>query len=70
MRLNARQRALLQKLAPGQVLKPADYYAEMAGVIGQRQAQRDLTALESAGWLRREGEGPATVYIRSDEFGP
>ena len=66
-RLNPRQAALLQKLQPGQSLKPADYYEEMAAAVSQRQAQRDLTGLEAGGWLRREGEGPATVYVRTDD---
>lgn len=66
-RPSTRQRALLQKLQAGDSLKPADYYAEMASTVSQRQAQRDLTTLEAGGWLRREGEGPATVYVRTDQ---
>jgi len=66
-KLNPRQAALLQKLQPGQTLKPADYYEEMGSTVSQRQAQRDLTSLESGGWLRREGDGPATVYVRTDQ---
>ena len=65
VRLNARQLALLRRLESGQVLKPADYYAESAGTLSQRQAQRDLTSLESGGWLERQGDGPATVYVRT-----
>jgi ATP-dependent DNA helicase RecG len=66
-RLNQRQRDLLARLAPGDELKPGDYYDEMKSVVSQRQAQRDLTDLESSGWLRKEGEGPATVYFRTDQ---
>jgi hypothetical protein len=48
-------------------LKPGDYYDEMKSVVSQRQALLDLTDLESGGWLRKEGEGPATVYVRTDQ---
>jgi ATP-dependent DNA helicase RecG len=63
---NKRQKALLQRLKPGDSLKPGDYYREVKGTVSQRQAQRDLADLERGGWLRQEGEGPATVYIRTD----
>jgi len=64
-RLNQRQRELLGRLKPGEELKPGDYYEEMQSIVSQRQAQRDLAGLESGSWLRQEGEGPATVYIRT-----
>lgn len=67
VRPNARQLALLRRLEPGQTVKPADYYAETAETVSQRQAQRDLTSLESGGWLERRGEGPATVYVRTKQ---
>jgi ATP-dependent DNA helicase RecG len=66
-RLNQRQRDLLARLAAGDELKPGDYYEQMKSAVSQRQAQRDLTDLESGGWLRKEGEGPATVYVRTDQ---
>jgi ATP-dependent DNA helicase RecG len=68
--LNSRQRRLLERLRPGDELRPGDYYAELEGEVSQRQAQRDLSHLESAGWLRKEGEGPSTVYIRSEQKAP
>jgi ATP-dependent DNA helicase RecG len=68
--LNARQKALLTRLQPGQILKPSDYYREMEAAVSQRQAQRDLADLEDQGWLRQEGEGPATVYIRTERAVP
>jgi ATP-dependent DNA helicase RecG len=64
--LNERQKALLQRLRAGQALKPRAYYDEMEGTVSQRQAQRDLSDLETRGWLRQEGEGPTTVYVRTE----
>lgn len=66
-KLNRRQKDLLASLKPGQSVAPGEYYARLAGVVSQRQAQRDLSCLEDAGWLQQEGSGPATVYIRTDK---
>jgi ATP-dependent DNA helicase RecG len=68
--LNERQKALLLRLEPGQSLEPGDYYRQMEGTVSQRQAQRDLSNLERGGWLRQEGEGPSTVYVRTDLSAP
>jgi len=70
VKLNGRQKELLHSLTPGETVEPADYYAKMDGVISQRQAQRDLSRLESGGWLRQEGDGPATIYVRTEKPGP
>lgn len=70
LRLNRRQKELLQSLGEGQIIEPADYYAKMEGVISQRQAQRDLSSLAAGSWLRQEGEGPATVYVRTARPAP
>jgi ATP-dependent DNA helicase RecG len=64
--LNQRQKELLAHLGPGEELKPADYYRQLEGVVSQRQAQRDLAGLEAGGWLEQEGDGPATLYRRTD----
>ncbi len=40
-RLNKRQRDLISRLAPGDELKPGDYYTQTEGIVSQRQAQRD-----------------------------
>jgi ATP-dependent DNA helicase RecG len=68
--LNERQKELLGRLEPGQTLKPRDYYDQMEGSVSQRQAQRDLSDLERGGWLRQEGEGPSTVYVRTELAAP
>lgn len=70
VRLNQRQRKLLERLQAGDRIRPSDYYAEMEGVVSQRQSRRDLSGLETGGWLRQEGEGPATVYVRTDQERP
>jgi ATP-dependent DNA helicase RecG len=68
--LNKRQRSLLLRLKPGDSVRPGDYYKENEEIVGQRQAQRDLAELERGGWLRQEGEGPATVYTRTELAAP
>lgn len=69
-KLSRRQKTLLERLKPGDQLAPSSYYEEMQGIVSQRQAQRDLSGLESGGWLRQEGEGPSTVYIRTRQDTP
>ncbi|MEM9367844.1 MAG: RNA-binding domain-containing protein [Planctomycetota bacterium] len=66
IKLNKRQLNLLARLDPGASLSPGDYY-EMEKSVSQRQAQRDLSSLEAGGWLRQEGDGPATTYIRTSQ---
>jgi ATP-dependent DNA helicase RecG len=66
-RLNQRQRELIERLRPGDAFRPSDYYKETEAVVGERQSRRDLAGLEKGGWLRQEGEGPATVYVRTDQ---
>lgn len=69
-KLNRRQKQLLDQLSTGDQLVPGDYYEQMIGVVSQRQAQRDLSGLEAGGWLRQEGDGPATVYVRTKQVAP
>lgn len=69
-KLNRRQRELLSRLELGEQVVPGDYYQQMEGVVSQRQAQRDLSGLESGGWLHQEGDGPATVYVRTQQEAP
>ncbi|MEZ6073804.1 MAG: ATP-binding protein [Pirellulales bacterium] len=71
-KLNSRQRELAARLKPGTTLVPSDYYAEMKEKVklSQRALQRDLSGLESGGWLSKVGEGPATVYVRTEKAAP
>ena len=70
VRLNQRQRQLIARMQPGDSLQPSDYYQETEGVVSERQSRRDLSGLEKGGWLRQEGQGPATVYVRTDQPPP
>lgn len=70
IQLNRRQRELIARLQAGDRLRPSDYYGETEGVVSERQSRRDLTGLEKGGWLRQEGQGPATVYVRTDQPPP
>lgn len=62
--LNARQQALLAVLQVDERIRPAEYRARFAAQVSERQARRDLVALEEAGMLRVEGAGAATAYLR------
>lgn len=63
-RLNLRQRKLLKDIQPGSLVKTAEYCERLA--VSDRQARRDLMELEQAGFLDREGAGPATVFRRTE----
>jgi ATP-dependent DNA helicase RecG len=63
-RLNLRQRKLLKDMQVGTLVKTAEYCELLA--VSERQGRRDLMELEQAGFLDREGEGPATVFRRTE----
>ncbi len=65
--LNDRQRAFLDNVEPGTKIAPADYAATYAAGLTDRSARRDLVDLEDRGFVRREGAGPATVYVRIED---
>lgn len=70
--LNERKIALVRDVKPGEVTRAKEYLARCAGKISERQARRDLSDLESAGYLERRGVTTATVYVRTGkslEFG-
>lgn len=66
-KLNQRQRAFLENVAPGTVIAPAEYAVSYAPGMTDRSARRDLVDLEDRGFVRREGAGPATVYVRIED---
>lgn len=63
--LNERQQNFLTSTPKGKAYAPKQYREEFASGVGDRTARRDLEEMESAGLLRREGKGPATLYIRT-----
>lgn len=63
--LNSRQRALLESLRSGDPVTVAEYSRQYAPSVSDRQARSDLSQLTSWGYLRREGRGPSTVYVRT-----
>jgi len=63
--LNSRQRALLESLRSGDPVTVAEYSRQYAPNVSDRQARSDLSQLTSWGYLRREGRGPSTVYVRT-----
>jgi ATP-dependent DNA helicase RecG len=65
--LNARQKALLAVLKVDERVRPAEYRDRFASTVSERQARRDLVALEELGWLRVEGAGAATTYVRTSQ---
>lgn len=65
--LNLRQVGALRQVRPGQQVKVPDYLKLVAGEIKDRQARTDLTQLTEAGYFRRVGAGPGTVYVRTSK---
>lgn len=63
--LNSRQKQLLRDLATGQTIRLPDYSEKY--LVSERQARRDLTELAKSGFLNRQGEGPATVFVRLEK---
>jgi ATP-dependent DNA helicase RecG len=60
--LNSRQKALLSSLSEGDVITHGHYREKYQ--VSDRQARRDLMDLVDEGELRREGNGPKTIYRR------
>ena len=63
-RLNARQKKLLKDLKTGNSIRLPDYSENY--IVSERQGRRDLAYLVQAGFLNREGDGPATLFVRLD----
>ncbi len=64
--LNARQQALLDAIKVDERIRPAEYRERFAVEVSERQARRDLAALEELGLLRVDGAGASTVYVRTN----
>jgi ATP-dependent DNA helicase RecG len=63
-RLNPRQALVMERLRPGDTLRLWDYVHEQQ--VSERQARRDLSELEAAGFLVRSGQARATQYRRTE----
>ncbi len=68
--LNQRQARLLKKLKPRDRISPGEYFSSVENEVKERRARKDLTKLFEAGYFVREGQGPSTVYIRTDKALP
>ena len=65
LELNIRQLELLRTLQPGERIHANDYAASVADQVSERQARRDLSALEEGGFLKRGGAARSTYYQRT-----
>jgi len=63
--LTGRQKRLLESLEEGQSIRLGEYAEAFAQDVSERQAQRDLSRLEKADLLRREGKGRGAHYVRT-----
>src|SRR5947209_10799434 len=70
IRLNSRQLALLKRLKADEPLSPGDYFLSVVRQVKERRARKDLLELLEAGYLRREGRGRSTTYIRTSKPTP
>jgi len=64
--LNARQQALLDTMRVDERIRPAEYRERFANEVSERQARRDLVAMEELGLLRVDGAGASTTYVRTN----
>lgn len=64
--LNARQQALLDAMKVDERIRPAEYRERFAAEVSERQARRDLVAMEELGLLRVDGAGASTAYVRTN----
>ncbi len=62
--LNERQRRLIERLRPGDLVRANDYMIEQS--VSERQARRDLSDLDAAGLLEKIGSARATAYRRTE----
>jgi ATP-dependent DNA helicase RecG len=65
LKLNLRQKKILAEIRPGETIRLPEYCDRLA--VSERQARRDLSDLVDDGWFDREGEGPATVFHRTEK---
>ena len=47
-------------------VRPAEYRERFAADVSERQARRDLVAMEELGLLRVDGAGASTAYVRTN----
>ena len=66
VKLNKRQRALLDGLGTNESIRLDEYVEQAGSGISDRQARRDLRNLVDAGLLDPIGAGPATCYRRTE----
>lgn len=64
--LNTRQRNFLTASKSGDQVSIGEYARQYAKEVSQRQARTDLAQMTIAGYLRRQGRGPSTTYVRTD----
>lgn len=65
--LNQRQIRVLGKFQTGQELTLADYQTTLEdSAVTERTVRNDLSQLVDAGFLRRQGKGRGTFYVRTD----
>lgn len=62
LKLSSRQAGFVESTQVGAVFKVADYAA--ACEVSERQARRELVELEALGLVKKQGKGPATVYVQ------
>ncbi len=63
--LNERQARAVSELHEGQIVRSSEYAKRFGRGVTERQVRRDLNELDKLGFLRREGAGPSTGYVRT-----
>ena len=63
--LNERQIAALSELEEDKSIRSSEYAKRFGRGVTERQVRRDLSELDELGFLKREGSGSSTVYVRT-----
>lgn len=66
LKLNERQKLLLEHISSGESISRQDYEEQFASDVTERTARRDLSELEDHDLLNLQGSGPTTSYIRTE----
>ncbi len=66
LEINERQRKLLKALIPGEATNMTKYRKEFAKEVKERQARTDLKELVGLAYLRVQGKGRSTEYVRTE----
>jgi len=64
---NERMKSFMKKVKEGEQFGREDYQQFFESGISEKTARIDISKLLDGNWLRKEGEGPSTKYVRTNK---